>query len=110
MVEPAANMKVNGDRLWDSLMEMAKIGPGIAGGNNRQTLTDEDAEGRRLFQNWCNAEKLTMGIDQMGNMFATREGTDSSALPVYVGSHLDTQPTGGKYDGCLLYTSPSPRD
>ena len=101
MVELAANMKVNGERLWDSLMEMAKIGPGIAGGNNRQTLTDEDAEGRRLFQNWCNAEKLTMGIDQMGNMFATREGTDPSALPVYVGSHLDTQPTGGKYDGVL---------
>ena len=101
MVELAANMKVNGDRLWNSLMEMAKIGPGIAGGNNRQTLTDEDAEGRRLFQKWCDAEKLTMGIDQMGNMFATREGTDSSALPVYVGSHLDTQPTGGKYDGVL---------
>ena len=101
MVELAANMKVNGDRLWDSLMEMAKIGPGIAGGNNRQTLTDEDAEGRRLFQKWCNAEKLTIGIDQMGNMFATRDGTDSSALPVYVGSHLDTQPTGGKYDGVL---------
>ena len=101
MVELAANMKVNGDRLWNSLMEMAKVGPGIAGGNNRQTLTDEDAEGRRLFQKWCDAEKLTMGIDQMGNMFATREGTDPSALPVYVGSHLDTQPTGGKYDGVL---------
>ena len=65
MVELAANMKVNGERLWDSLMEMAKIGPGVAGGNNRQTLTDEDAEGRRLFQTWCDAEKLTMGIDQM---------------------------------------------
>ena len=101
MVELAANMKVNGDRLWNSLMEMAEIGPGIAGGNNRQTLTDEDAEGRRLFQKWCNEEKLTMGVDQMGNMFATREGTDPSALPVYVGSHLDTQPTGGKYDGVL---------
>ena len=101
MVEPAANLKVNGDRLWDSLMEMAKIGPGVAGGNNRQTLTDEDAAGRRLFQKWCDAEKLTMGIDQMGNMFATRQGTDPSALPIYVGSHLDTQPTGGKYDGVL---------
>ena len=100
-MEPAANMKINGDRLWDSLMEMAKIGPGIAGGNNRQTLTDDDAEGRLLFKKWCDAEKLTMGVDQMGNMFAAREGTDSSALPVYVGSHLDTQPTGGKYDGVL---------
>ena len=100
-MEPVANMKINGDRLWDSLMEMAKIGPGIAGGNNRQTLTDDDAEGRLLFKKWCDAEKLAMGVDQMGNMFAAREGTDSSALPVYVGSHLDTQPTGGKYDGVL---------
>ena len=101
MTEPAANMKINGDRLWDSLMEMAEIGPGIAGGNNRQTLTDDDAKGRSLFQTWCDAEGLTMGVDQMGTMFAMRGGTDSDALPVYVGSHLDTQPTGGKYDGVL---------
>ena len=96
-----SNLRINGDRLWDSLMEMAKIGPGIAGGNNRQTLTDEDAEGRTLFQNWCEAAGCTMGLDQMGNMFATRPGSDPEALPVYVGSHLDTQPTGGKYDGIL---------
>ncbi len=96
-----ANLTLNGDRLWDSLMEMAKIGPGIAGGNNRQTLTDADAEGRRLFAGWCEAEGLTMGVDRMGTMFARREGTDPDALPVYVGSHLDTQPTGGKYDGVL---------
>jgi N-carbamoyl-L-amino-acid hydrolase len=101
MTEPAANMKINGDRLWDSLMEMAEIGPGIAGGNNRQTLTDDDAKGRSLFQTWCDAEGLTMGVDQMGTMFAMRGGTDPDALPVYVGSHLDTQPTGGKYDGVL---------
>lgn len=101
MSQPAANMRINGDRLWDSLMEMAKIGPGVAGGNNRQTLTDEDAEGRALFQKWCEAEGCTMGLDEIGNMFARREGTDPDALPVYVGSHLDTQPTGGKYDGVL---------
>lgn len=95
------NLNIDGDRLWDSLMEMAKIGPGIAGGNNRQTLTDEDAEGRALFQNWCEAAGMTMGVDTMGNMFATREGEDPDALPVYMGSHLDTQPTGGKYDGVL---------
>lgn len=95
------NLKINGARLWDSLMEMAKIGPGIAGGNNRQTLTDEDAEGRELFENWCKKAGCEMGLDQMGNMFAHRAGTDSTALPVYVGSHLDTQPTGGKYDGVL---------
>ena len=96
-----SNLRINGDRLWDSLMEMAKIGPGIAGGNNRQTLTDEDAEGRTLFQKWCEDAGCTMGLDQMGNMFATRPGLDPEALPVYVGSHLDTQPTGGKYDGIL---------
>jgi len=82
-------------------MEMAQIGPGIAGGNNRQTLTDEDGQGRRLFQRWCTEAGLTMGVDQMGTMFMTRPGTDPDALPVYVGSHLDTQPTGGKYDGVL---------
>ncbi|MGD9914167.1 MAG: Zn-dependent hydrolase [Rhizobiaceae bacterium] len=101
MAAPGENLRINSDRLWDSLMEMAKIGPGIAGGNNRQTLTDEDGEGRRLFQKWCDAAGLTMGVDQMGNMFARREGTDPDALPVYVGSHLDTQPTGGKFDGVL---------
>ena len=95
------NLRINPDRLWDSLMDMAKIGPGIAGGNNRQTLTDADAEGRRLFQSWCEDAGLTMGVDKMGTMFLTRPGTDPDALPVYVGSHLDTQPTGGKYDGVL---------
>ena len=101
MAAPGENMRVNGDRLWDSLMEMAKIGPGIAGGNNRQTLTDSDAEGRSLFKSWCDDAGLSMGVDTMGNMFLTRAGTDPDALPVYVGSHLDTQPTGGKYDGVL---------
>ena len=101
MSAPGQNMRVNGDRLWDSLMDMAKIGPGIAGGNNRQTLTDEDSEGRHLFKRWCEDAGMTMGVDTMGNMFFTRPGTDPDALPVYVGSHLDTQPTGGKYDGVL---------
>ena len=101
MTAPTDNLRINGERLWDSLMEMAKIGPGLRGGNNRQTLTDADAEGRKLFQSWCEAAGLTMGVDAMGTMFMTRPGTDSEALPVYVGSHLDTQPTGGKYDGVL---------
>ncbi len=101
MGSPYDNMKIDGSRLWDSLMEMAKIGPGIAGGNNRQTVTDADAEGRAVFQSWCEAAGCSMGVDQMGTMFARREGTDPDALPVYVGSHLDTQPTGGKYDGVL---------
>ena len=101
MAAPGENLRINGDRLWDSLVQMAKIGPGVAGGNNRQTLTDEDGEGRALFQSWCETAGCEMGLDQMGNMFARREGSDPDALPVYVGSHLDTQPTGGKYDGVL---------
>ncbi|MDP9838975.1 N-carbamoyl-L-amino-acid hydrolase [Neorhizobium huautlense] len=98
---PGENMRVNGDRLWDMLMEMAKIGPGIAGGNNRQTLTDADGEGRHLFKAWCEQAGMTVAVDRMGTMFATRTGTDPDALPVYIGSHLDTQPTGGKFDGVL---------
>ncbi len=101
MAQPGPNLRINSARLWDSLMEMAQIGPGIAGGNNRQTLTDADGEGRHLFARWCADAGMSMGVDTMGNMFATRAGTDPAALPVYMGSHLDTQPTGGKYDGVL---------
>ena len=100
MPTPGANLRINPARLWDSLMEMALIGPGIAGGNNRQTLTDADSEGRHLFARWCADAGMTMGVDTMGNMFATRAGTEDLP-PVYMGSHLDTQPTGGKYDGVL---------
>ena len=95
------NIKIDSDRLWSSLMDMAEIGPGVRGGNNRQTLTDDDAKGRALFQKWCEAEGMTMAVDQMGNMFMRHEGTEPDLPPVYVGSHLDTQPTGGKYDGVL---------
>ena len=101
MPAPGENLRIDSARLWDSLMQMAQVGPGIAGGNNRQTVTDADAEGRALFKRWCDEAGLTMGVDQMGTMFMTRAGTDPEALPVYVGSHLDTQPTGGKYDGVL---------
>ncbi len=101
MSAPGENLRTNSARLWDSLMNMAKVGPGVAGGNNRQTLTDADAEGRALFQSWCEAAGMTMGVDAMGTMFATRPGEDPEAIPVYIGSHLDTQPTGGKYDGVL---------
>jgi N-carbamoyl-L-amino-acid hydrolase len=101
MSAPAANLKVDAERLWDSLMEMATIGPGIAGGNNRQTLTDADARGRALFRDWCVAAGGTVKVDTMGSMFVEFPGTDPEALPVCIGSHLDTQPTGGKYDGVL---------
>jgi len=101
MPAPGENLRIDGTRLWDSLMEMAKIGPGVAGGNNRQTLTDADAEGRRLFRSWCESEGLAIGVDAIGTMFARREGVEPDLPPVYIGSHLDTQPTGGKYDGVL---------
>ncbi len=101
MAKPTDNLKINGERLWDSIHEMAEIGPGVRGGNNRQTLTDDDAKGRRLFQKWCEAAGMTVGVDSMGTMFAHRKGEDESLPPVMVGSHLDTQPTGGRYDGVL---------
>ena len=95
------NISINQDRLWDSLMTMAKIGPGIAGGNNRQTVTLEEGEARNLLQKWSEEAGMTMKVDELGSMFLKREGTDKNALPVVIGSHLDTQPTGGKYDGVL---------
>jgi N-carbamoyl-L-amino-acid hydrolase len=101
MAAPGENLRINADRLWNSIHELAEIGPGIAGGNNRQTLTDDDKKGRELFKSWCEGAGLAMGVDQMGTMFARREGTDPSLDPVFVGSHLDTQPTGGRYDGVL---------
>jgi len=97
----ASNLPVSGARLWDSLMEMAKIGGTPKGGCNRQTLTDLDAEGRRLFQRWGEACGLTLTVDRVGNMVFRREGRDPSRPPVAIGSHLDTQPTGGKFDGVL---------
>ena len=96
-----SNLKINGPRLWDSLMEMAKIGGTPKGGVNRLTLTDLDRQSRDLFQDWCKAAGCTMTVDKIGSVFARRAGTDPSLPPVMVGSHLDTQPTGGKFDGAL---------
>lgn len=93
------NMTVKGDRLWDSLMEMAKVGATEKGGNCRLALTDLDREGRDLFANWCREAGCTLKVDKMGNIFARRAGKNDSLPPVMTGSHLDTQPTGGKYDG-----------
>ena len=96
-----SNISINPDRLWNNLNEMAKIGPGIAGGNNRQTLTFEDGEARKLLKKWCDDLKMEMKVDNLGTMYFKRSGQDNDALPVVIGSHLDTQPTGGKYDGIL---------
>ncbi len=93
------NLGVNKSRLWNMHLEMAKIGPGVAGGNNRQALTDDDRKGRDLFKKWCEAADMTVSTDTMGNMFARRSGKDQTLSPVLAGSHLDTQPTGGRFDG-----------
>lgn len=93
------NLRIDPDRLWASHMEMAEIGPGVAGGNNRQTLTDADGEARALFRRWCEDAGMTVTVDAMGNMFARRPGRNDSLPPVTTGSHLDTQPTGGRFDG-----------
>jgi N-carbamoyl-L-amino-acid hydrolase len=95
------NQRIDGKRLWDSLMAMAEIGATPKGGVKRLTLTDVDKAGRDRFRGWCEALGLTVRVDSIGNMFARREGRDPSRLPVLLGSHLDSQPTGGKFDGAL---------
>jgi N-carbamoyl-L-amino-acid hydrolase len=96
-----SNIRINGQRLWDSLMEMAKIGGTPKGGCKRLTLTDVDKQGRELFRAWCQQAGCSVKIDEMGNMFARRAGVEDNLPPVVLGSHLDTQPTGGKFDGVL---------
>jgi len=92
-------LTVNGERLWKSLMDMAETGPTEKGGSCRLALTDLDREARDLFVDWCKEAGCTISIDKMGNIFAQRPGTDPSLPPVAAGSHLDTQPTGGRFDG-----------
>jgi beta-ureidopropionase / N-carbamoyl-L-amino-acid hydrolase len=96
-----SNVRVNGQRLWDALMEMAQIGGTPKGGCKRLTLTDLDKQGRALFAAWCEKEGCVVKVDEMGNMFARRAGVEDHLAPVMMGSHLDTQPTGGKFDGVL---------
>ncbi|MEO8057119.1 MAG: Zn-dependent hydrolase [Burkholderiales bacterium] len=94
-----AEMKINGDRLWASLMEMAKIGATPKGGVCRLTLTDLDKQSRDLFVQWCEEAGCSVKVDQMGNIFARRPGRNNNLAPVGTGSHLDSQPTGGRFDG-----------
>jgi len=93
------DLRVNGQRLWDSIMTIAEIGPGQHGGSCRLALTDEDREGRDLFTSWCREIGCSIEIDDMGNIFARREGRNNALPPIVAGSHLDTQPHGGKFDG-----------
>ncbi len=96
-----SNIKINKKRLINSIEEMAKIGKTAKGGVNRQALTDLDKIGRDLFIKWCKKENLAISIDKMGNIFAKRDGKNNKLPSIMSGSHLDTQPTGGKYDGAL---------
>ncbi len=93
------NVSINGERLWDSLMQMGEIGGTAKGGVCRLALTDLDKQGRDLFVSWCEEAGCTVSVDKMGNIFARRPGLDNQLPPVVMGSHLDTQPTGGKFDG-----------
>ena len=92
-------MEINGNRLWESLMEMAEIGATEKGGCRRLALTDLDRQGRDLFVSWCREIGCGVEIDEMGNIFARKEGRNPNLPPVQAGSHLDTQPSGGKFDG-----------
>ena len=86
-------------RLWSRLMDMAAVGATPAGGSNRQALSDDDKAGRELFVGWAERAGCSIELDGVGNLFARRGGTDPDASPVVLGSHLDTQPTGGRFDG-----------
>src|SRR3954463_1290255 len=95
------NLQINAQRLWDSIMETAQIGGTAKGGICRLTLSDLDAQVRDWFVAACEEVGCTVTVDEMGNIFARRPGKDNSLPPIAMGSHLDTQPTGGKFDGVL---------
>ena len=95
----AAAAAVDEARLWAMHMEMAAIGATAAGGVNRQTLTAEDASARALLASWAEARGYAVSSDLIGNLFVRRDGTEPGAHPILTGSHIDTQPTGGRFDG-----------
>ncbi len=92
--------RIDGDRLWRALMELARIGATPKGGNCRLALTALDGQGRDLVTGWMRDAGLTVRVDQLGNIFGRREGRNAELAPIMTGSHIDTQPTGGKFDGC----------
>ena len=95
------NLSINPQRLWDTLMETAQFGGTVKGGIRRLTLSDEDKRVRDWFKAQCEALGCTVELDEVGNMFARRPGRNNALPPICMGSHLDTQPTGGKFDGVL---------
>lgn len=96
-----SNVTIDGERLWGTLMETAQIGGTAKGGIRRLTLSDEDRRVRDWFRTACEAAGCIVTVDGVGTMFARRPGRNESLPPICMGSHLDTQPTGGKFDGCL---------
>ncbi|HJM49029.1 MAG TPA: Zn-dependent hydrolase [Alphaproteobacteria bacterium] len=97
--QPGRNIRIDGARLWQSLMDLAAIGATAKGGVCRLALSDEDRAGRDLFVRWCEEAGLDVSVDAMGNIFGRRPGRNPELAPVMAGSHLDSQPTGGKFDG-----------
>nr|WP_156167898.1 Zn-dependent hydrolase [Lampropedia cohaerens] len=96
---PAAALRINGERLWQTLMDHGRIGATAKGGVCRLALTELDRQGRDLFVQWCRDAGMQVRVDAIGNIFARREGSDPTRAAVAMGSHIDTQPTGGKFDG-----------
>jgi N-carbamoyl-L-amino-acid hydrolase len=95
------NLQIDPQRLWDMLMDTARIGATAKGGIRRLTLTDLDRQVRDWFKGQCEALGCSVTVDEVGNMFALRPGRRADVKPIAIGSHLDTQPTGGKFDGVL---------
>lgn len=91
--------RINGERLWRSLMDLARVGATPKGGVRRLTLTETDREGRDLFARWAGEAGMSVRVDAIGNMYARRAGDEAGAAAVAMGSHLDSQPSGGKFDG-----------
>ena len=101
MTKIASNLQIDSARLWDTIHETAKFGATPKGGVRRLTLGPEDKQVRDWFRKACEAAGLEVQVDALGSMFGLRKGRDMSKPPIGVGSHLDTQPTGGKFDGVL---------
>lgn len=97
----SVSLAVDAERLWRRHMDLAKIGATAKGGVNRQALTPEEARARVQLRDWAEARGFSTAIDAIGNLFFRREGTDPDAAPVVTGSHIDSQPTGGKFDGAF---------
>lgn len=101
MTTAKSNLTINPQRLWDALVETAKFGGTPKGGIKRLTVSDEDKKVRDWFKAQCEALGCKVSVDTVGNMFALRPGRNNKLAPIAMGSHLDTQPTGGKFDGVL---------